>query len=142
MKTLIRQPFTIALLTSIYLMLFGSALAGSDLYLYDILEKPTYLKSWKNLFLTEKKVDSWLLGYAKTKDGPTSPRGTVQINNMVYQVGEVCEAHNCGDNHFHVLFAPNGAKAWGLQVKDGNNERFFGKPDDQIKNVLRSDTLQ
>jgi hypothetical protein len=141
MKTL-KKLITIILATSVFLIWFGSAFADSDFYLFDILKKPTYLKSWNNLFRKEKNVDPWLLGYAKTKNGPSSPRGTVKIGNVVYQIGEVCETHNCGDNNFYVLFAPNGAKAWGLQVKNGNNERFFGKPDDEVKNALRSDAQQ
>jgi len=138
MKSLQRH-LTIILATSVFLMWFGSAFADADWYLFDILEKPSYLKSWETLFSDEKNVDSWLLGYATTKNGPSSPKGTVQIGNTAYQLGDVCEAHNCGGNNFRVLFAPDGAKAWGLQVKDGNNERFFGKPDDEIKNALRSD---
>ena len=115
----------------------GTALAHSDYYLFDILEKPAYLKSWNNLFRKEKNVDQWLMDYANTKYGVTSPEGAVKIGGKVYQKGRICAPHFCGMNFFCVLFAPNGAQAWGLQVSR-NNERFFGKPDDEIKNALRS----
>jgi len=112
--------------------------AFADSYLFDVLVKPAYQQSWNALFRGEKDVDSWLTLYAKTKDGPTSPGDTVQLGGILYQMNDVCKTHDCGDNHFYVLFAPNGAKAWGLLLKNGKNERYFGKPDDEKKNALRA----
>ena len=126
------------------ILLTGSASAVSvqqafaDSYLFDVLVKPAYQQSWNALFRGEKDVDSWLTRYAKTKDGSTSPEDTVQLGGIPYQMNDVCKTHDCGDNQFYVLFAPKGAKAWGLLVKNRKNERFFGKPDDEKKNALRA----
>lgn len=110
----------------------------ADSRLYDFLEKPSYQESWNALFRGEKNVDSWLARYAKTKDGPTSPEAPVQLDAIRYEVANVCKTHDCGDNRFYVLFAPKGAKAWGFLLKNGKAERFFGKPDDEKKNALRT----
>jgi Inhibitor of vertebrate lysozyme (Ivy) len=107
-------------------------------YLYDLLDKPAYAKSWKALFKDEKKVDAWLAAYAKTQDGPATPGKLLKLDGKDYRVNMVCKRHDCDINQFFVLFTQDGSAAWGLQVKGKGNERFFGKPDDQKKQALRS----
>lgn len=115
-----------------------SSTAFAQAYLYELLTNPDYSKSWHALFLGEKNVDDWLTQYANTKDGPATPGKTIKLHDTIYQMNSVCKTHNCGDNIFYVLYAPNGSKAWGLLLKDGKYERFFGKPDEEQKNVLRT----
>ncbi len=111
---------------------------GSEPYLFDLLRKPSYLKSWNELFKGEKDVDSWLARYAETNDGPATPRRLVQSGGITYEVTDVCKTHDCGNNIFFVVFAPNGSKAWGLLLKNKTDERFFGKPDETKKQLLRA----
>lgn len=117
---------------------FASTFALAQEYLFDILAKPAYLKSWNAMLAGEKGVDAWLARYAKTKDGPSSPGKRVAVGGAAHYVGNVCKTHDCGDNRFFVLFTADGAKAWGLLVRDGSKERFFGNPDDAQKAALRA----
>lgn len=107
-------------------------------YLYDLLAKPAYAKSWKALFKDEKKVDAWLAAYAKTQDGPATPGKPLKLEGKNYMVNMVCKTHDCDTNQFYVLFNQDGSAAWGLLVKGKGNERFFGKPDEEKKKALRS----
>lgn len=116
----------------------ASTFAQAQEYLFDILAKPAYLKSWNALFAGEKNVDAWLGRYAKTKDGPASPGKRVTLGGAAHYVGNVCKTHDCGDNRFFVLFTADGTKAWGLLVRNGTTERFFGNPDDARKDALRA----
>lgn len=107
-------------------------------YLYDLLAKPAYAKSWKALFKDEKKVDAWLAAYAKTQNGPATPGKLVKLEGKDFRVNMVCKTHDCDTNQFYVLFNAEGTAAWGLLVKGKGNERFFGKPDEVKKQALRS----
>ena len=120
------------------LLLAASAIAQpAGEYLFDTLKKPAYLQSWNALFTGEKDVDAWLAAYARTKNGPATPAETVQVGGIAHQVNSVCKAHDCGDNRFYVLFAPGGTKAWGLLLRKGTKERFFGDPGDAARVALR-----
>lgn len=118
-------------------MATSASVDASEPYLFDLLSKPSYQKSWNELFKGEKNVDGWLAKYAKTKDGPATPRRFVQSDGITYEVSTVCKTHDCG-NSFFVLFAPNGSKAWGLLLKNRTDERFFGNPDENNKQLLRA----
>lgn len=107
-------------------------------YLFEVLIKPTYYKSWNALFAGENDIDSWLETYAKTKNGVATPGTVIQLGEAGYQINMVCKARDCGHNQFFVLFASNGTKAWGLLLKDGKTERFFGGPDEEKKQALRA----
>lgn len=111
-------------------------------YLFELLGKPAYSKSWNTLFAGERDVDRWLARYAKTKNGPATPGKSVQLGGTTYQINMVCKTHECGSNQFFVLFSPDGRKAWGLLLKDGNTERFFGQPDDEKKAALRAEAQE
>lgn len=118
-------------------MSMASSMAFAEVYLYDLLANPSYSKSWNSLFLDEKNVDAWLAKYSKTQDGPAAPGKQVRLRGAVYQINSVCKTHDCDRNMFYVLYAPNGSKAWGLLLKEGKSERFFGKPDEEQKLALR-----
>lgn len=115
----------------------SSSLAAEP-YLFEMLTRPAYQKAWNGLFAGEKDIDAWLTKYAKTKNGPTSPGAIVVVGNTQYQINTVCKPHDCEDNQFLVLFAPNGTRAWGLLLKSRTDERYFGSPVGEIKKVLRA----
>ena len=131
-----RPIFAVLLLAASITLVSKSAVA--DEYLFDLLAKPEYSKSWNALIQNERSVDAWLAKYGKTKNGPTSPGRTVKLNDGSYILNMVCKAHDCGDNKFYVLFSPNGTEAWGLLVTNGTTERFFGKPDEERKIALQA----
>jgi hypothetical protein len=113
-----------------------SAKAGP--YLFDLLNRPAYLIAWNVLFTGEKNIPSWLAAYATTKDGPAMPGTEVNLRDGRYQINLVCQAHDCGNNRFYVLFSAEGKQAWGLLLTNNQEERFFGQPDAEKMKVLRT----
>ncbi len=111
---------------------------AAEPYLFEMLNRPTYQKAWNGLFVAEKDIDVWLAKYAKTKNGPAGPGAIVVIGNKRYQANTVCKPHDCEDNRFVVLFAPDEAKAWGMLLKNQRDERYFGHPDEEVKKALRA----
>jgi hypothetical protein len=134
----LRSSFIFLLFVSV--VSIASRAAAADEYLFDLLAEPEYYKSWNTLIRGEKNVDTWLAKYAKTKNGPATPGETIKLGSGSYQLNTVCKTHDCGNNIFYVLFAPNGTTAWGLLLKDGTDERFFGNPDEERKTALRAAT--
>lgn len=119
-------------------MFFVSGSTFAEPYLFELLTKPAYAKSWKKLLTGEKNIPPWLAQYAKTKDGPSTPGKAIQLDKGNYQIGTVCKTHDCGANQFFVLFAPDGTQAWGILLINRETERFFGNPDDEKKAALRA----
>lgn len=123
-------------------LLIGSAVAVTsstafaEEYLYDALAKPGYQKSWNALLRSEKNIPAWLAQYANTNNGPTTPGTEISLGDARYQIHNVCKAHDCGDNMFYVLFALDGARAWGLLLTKDKGKRFFGNPDEAKKDAL------
>lgn len=115
-----------------------SRTAFAEAYLFEVLAKSTYYKSWNALFVGEENVDYWLAKYAKTKNGPAAPGIPVNLGDARYQINKVCKTHDCGNNQFFVLFAPNGVQAWGFLLKNRKDERFFGNPNEEKKKALRT----
>lgn len=117
--------------------LFAGA-AQAQAYLDEVLGRPAHRKSWQAMLAGERKLDPWLAGYARQRNGTTTPASVVQLDQVQYELHGVCELHNCEANRFYVLFAPEGRRAWGYQVRDDRQERFFGKPGPRIREVLRA----
>jgi len=134
------KPLTATLLSFVIATAMAIASSGvfAEPYLFDLLAKPTYYKSWNKLLAGEKDVDLWLAKYAKSKDGPATPGKETKLGEVSYLISTVCKTHDCGDNQFFVLFAPNGTQAWGLLLINRKTERFFGNPDDEKKKALRA----
>jgi hypothetical protein len=123
------------------LLLLGSAPAANAAeadgpYLFDLLKQPTYLAAWNGM-LAGEQVPAWVGKYAKTFDGPSSPSKTVTVGGESYLLGWVCKAHDCGDNQLHVLFSPDGKRAWGLLLT-GQQRSWLGKPDAAIQAAIQS----
>lgn len=120
------------------MLLAASKPAWAEPYLFEMLDQAAYLKSWKALFAGEQDVDPWLGGFARTRNAPAGPGLVVQQGGIAYQVNSVCKPHDCDNNQFIVLFAPDGTRAWGFLLKDKASERFFGRPDAEKKRLLRA----
>ena len=107
-------------------------------YLFERLLKPTYNKSFNALFKGQQNIEPWLKGYIRTRNGVDSPRETRTIGDKNYEFYKVCEPHHCSGNVIYVIFEPGGAHAWAYFTKDNGTSRFFGNPDIQTQNVLKS----
>jgi len=111
------------------------AAAPSDT-LYEQLQKPAHKAAWHKLIAGQKRADPWLKHYARTFDGPVAPGYPVTIDSVDHVVYNVCKTHDCGSNMFHVVFTPDGKKAWGLLV-NGDRQTPFGNPDAPHLKALR-----
>lgn len=132
LRCLPRRFFTVGLFA-----LFGATGAAAEPDLFEMLNRPSYLKAWQLMLTGEKDLEPWLANYATKRRGPVRPGQLVLVKNETYQINDVCKPHDCGDNRFVVLFSPTGNQAWGLWLKAGKDSRYFGHPDDVIRNVLR-----
>ena len=121
-----------------------SAYAVQDNTLFDTLKKPAYRASWNAMFKGEKGVPLWIRNITKGV-GQAAPCKASKIDANEYEAHDVCKPHDCGDNNFIVLFASDGKQAWGVLVTTkfgkkgerlGDSERFFGNPDQKMKDAL------
>ena len=120
------------------LMPLTAAAATSDPYLFDQLKKPVYLQTFTALFKNEGSLEPWLKAYIKNRNGVDVPREFRLIGKQVYELYQVCQPHSCTRNVFFVFFTPDGANAWALFTKDDGTSRYFGNPEDKIKEALRA----
>jgi outer membrane protein assembly factor BamD (BamD/ComL family) len=110
-------------------------------YLFDVLKKSAFKKSWNVLFKGEKKVDSWLSKFSITLNGVTAPLNSLNIKGVNYTTHFLCKPHFCPEYKFYVIFSPNGHQAWGLYAYEDPvtlkiKHRLFGKPDRTMKEAL------
>jgi hypothetical protein len=112
-----------------YLLSGIATVHAEEKYLFELLEDPKYLQTWDALIASQQNVDSWLANYPTTKNGPAAPGTIVHLDGDRYQLNFVCKAHDCGDNHFVVLFAEEGGQAWGILHRAGKDTIYFGAPD-------------
>ena len=86
-------------------------------YLHQVIEDPSYLTAWNELFENSADVDDWLKEYSVTLDGVQSQVLKMEVEGSRYEVFKVCKPHDCGDNAFAVIFLPSNGEALGLLVK-------------------------
>ena len=118
---------------------FGAHAQDQDLS--EALKKPAYKAAW-NAMLKGQKVPAWLTEFTKTGDGVVIPSVMVEIDGRLYEADHVCQPHNCAGNEFEVLFAPEGAQAWGALVTNARPPRFFGAPNPKQKQALQDQLKQ
>ena len=114
------------------------AALADDPYLFDLLKEPAYRGAWDAMLKGEKNVPKWIVTFSKTYDGVASPATPIDVAGKSDLITSVCKPHDCGDNQLYVLFAPDGAKAWGMLVEGGDQTRWFGGPSDAEQTALRS----
>ena len=115
------------------------AMAGP--YLFELLQIKTYHASWNALLKGEKNVPAWIVAFGKNGDGVAGESTDIKVDGQDYVYATVCKPHDCGDNQLGVIFAAQGDGAWAL-LKDGDGERFFGKPDKAMSDALESQAGQ
>jgi len=101
------------------------AQAPEGRYLSDILRDPAHRRAWSRMIGNPGPRTSWLR--ADRLAGPGGPSTQVFIAGRTYERADTCKRHDCGDNQFHVLFAPGGTRAVGVLLQPGR-ARLFGSP--------------
>lgn len=109
-------------------------------YLFDVLKKKTYARSSKSLVDHAGKLPDWtrdlLTGNEVTCN--SSPAELADIQGITYEVFSVCvKEFSCTDTRVIVMFAPNGAEAWGVVVHEGATY-YLGAPSDAQLVVMRA----
>jgi hypothetical protein len=113
-----------------------SASARPGAYLLDLIKTEPYRDAWTKMLAKERDVPSWIKDFIATGDGVNTPAEMVPVGVQAFTFATLCKAHDCADNMLHVVFAPDGAKAYGRLVEAGKAPRLFGKPDAQIQAAL------
>nr|WP_306666288.1 Ivy family c-type lysozyme inhibitor [Bradyrhizobium campsiandrae] len=108
-------------------------------YLFDALKKPAYAQASKNLIEQAGQLPDWARDVlARNKVAyTTTDAEPVDIQGVTYEVFTVCAVEfSCADTHLAVLFAPEGAKAWGVVVHEGVMS-YLGAPNDAQAAAMR-----
>lgn len=108
-------------------------------YLFDVLKKKDYARSSKSLIDHAGKLPNWTRDLLTGNDVTynSSPAELAAIQGITYEVFTVCvKEFNCTDTRLIVMFAPNGAQAWGVVVHEGTMY-YLGAPSDAQLVVMR-----
>ena len=102
--------------------------------LFDLLKQTAYRTAWDAMF-RGKQPAPWIVTFAKTGNGVTSPSTPVTVEGEYDVLAWVCKPHDCGDNQLFVIFAPDGRQAWALAA-EGERQRWYGDPDEAVRDAL------
>lgn len=131
-----RRHASMATIAAIGLLLAPlRAAAQSAPYLFDLLKRPAFRKSFDALFADERNVDEWIVIFQKTDNGVCGPSKRLQAGGTIYVLADVCKPRDCGDNHLVILFSESGSRASAL-LRSPRGQRWFGTPDPQERAVL------
>ncbi len=121
-----------------------AALAAGDPYLFDLLRKPgykTYRTAWRAMLKPERNLPTWLVRFSERGGSAVAgPSRWVTDGARRLRHATVCRAHNCGPDYVWVLFTADGKRAWALHIlpgADGEQSRWYGKPDARMRALLQ-----
>ncbi|MGD9879843.1 MAG: Ivy family c-type lysozyme inhibitor [Geminicoccaceae bacterium] len=131
-----RRHVSIAAVAALgFLLSTPRASAQSAPYLFDLLKRPAFRKSFDALFANERNVDEWIGVFQRTDNGVCGPSKRLQAGDTIYIAADVCKPHDCAANHLQVLFSDNGSKAAAL-LRSPRGLRWFGMPGPQDRALL------
>ena len=138
MSKLVRWARTALLALPLAMMGGQAARAAADLpYLYDQIKKPPYMHSLRAA-LAGHRVPGWIWVFLKGGRGVANPGLAVKAGDHPYELYNVCKAHDCANNVLFVLYAPDGAKAWGMLSVARRRPVLYGHPGSEQMQLLRS----
>jgi hypothetical protein len=106
----------------------GAARAADSEFLFEVLHKPAFHASWEKLLREVQPTPDWLLRFKKDYDGVAGEVVNETIDGKPYAMSFVCEPKDCLGHKFVVLFAADGARAFGALGGKDNSPAFFGAP--------------
>ncbi|MFO1161870.1 MAG: Ivy family c-type lysozyme inhibitor [Reyranellaceae bacterium] len=130
-----RRHASIAMLGLLLAPLRATAQSTSP-YLFDLLKRAAFRRSFDALFAGERNVDDWIGVFQKTDNGVCGPSKGVRTGGAVYILADVCKPHDCSANNLQVLFSENGSRAWAL-LRSPRGQRWFGAPGPQERALLQ-----
>jgi hypothetical protein len=115
------------------------AAAAGEVYLADAIKSPAYAQALTRLLKSASHLPEWT-------NELTNPRGNyvatpvdhVTVAGTRYELFNACKVHDCGDNRFEVMFAPNGTQAWGAILIEGKDISFLGAPSPAQQAALKA----
>jgi hypothetical protein len=117
----------------------SSVLASSEVYLTDAMGKSTYVQSLSNLLKGSRDLPVWTKQTLKASgDYVGDPMTNSMVDGVSYELFTTCKPHDCSDNQFEVMFAPNGAQAWAAYSETGKPIVFLGTPSAAQKLALKA----
>lgn len=98
-------------------------------YLFDIVKLQPYASTWKSLL--GRRPPRWLASL----NGPATPSTAVTIGGESFELADICEAHNCMDATFVVLFSADGRRAVGM-LRENRAVSYLGNPTAEQRRVM------
>ena len=130
------RKFCIFLVLAIQCAGFGVRAAQAP-FLFDVLKRPVYRKTWNALLASQKPIPPWITIFSKTYNGVTAPADTVVVDGVTYQAFNVCKPHDCEAYGLEVYFTADGMKAYGAIIDPGfQGLRFLGSPPASVAAAL------
>jgi hypothetical protein len=115
------------------------AVAASNVYLADAIKNSAYLNALTNLLNGAGKLPAWTRQLLQTTgDYVGTPAVYSTVDGTQYELFYNCMAHDCYNNELEVMFAPNGAQAWGALVVDGRTVSYLGGPSPAQQAALKA----
>jgi hypothetical protein len=91
-----------------------SSAMAADPHMSDMMKKSAYARALRTLFDRAGNLPSWTQEALKPKGSYVTGSVTYDsIGGTTYEVFSNCESQNCNRSQLTVMFAPNGAQAWG-----------------------------
>lgn len=113
------------------------AAAANDIYLTDAIKNPFYLRALTSLLENSGQLPGWTRQVLKTSgDYVGTPVAYSTVDATRYELFFTCKAHDCADNALEVMFAPNGAQAWGALIENGKPISYLGAPSPAQQSAL------
>ncbi|ACR68365.1 hypothetical protein DBV23_02615 [Edwardsiella ictaluri] len=112
--------------------------------LSELMAQPSYQQSWKQALQGEKDLPSWV----RSGQGTSTPPQTLTWQDKAYQVGMICQPHNCGNRQVFIAFSGDRRQAWALRVTLPDSDaamlhpskhvhfQWLGNPDASLKTLL------
>jgi len=110
---------------------------AADPYMTDMIKKPAYARALKSLLDHAGKLPGWTREVLKPKGAYVeTPLTHASIDGITYDVFFNCEQQNCDQSALAIMFAPNGAQAWGALSQE-RTISYLGAPSEAQQAALK-----
>lgn len=107
-------------------------------YLFDMVKKPAYARALKTLLDHAGKLPDWTGQILKPKGAYVGGElAYTSIGGTSYEIFSTCEQQNCDRSQLDVMFAPDGAQAWGALFQEGTIS-YLGAPGKAQQTALKA----
>lgn len=119
----------------------GQAEAGTELYIYDVLHRPTYATSYNRVMSDARGAARWFSDARVAGEATTSPARTLSVAGKTEDLFKLCRPHRCDAGTLAVLFSDEGERAVAAYY-DMSKVVFFGNPTSAERATLNEEARQ